>query len=517
MPNLPLRLALAVAAGLVLVAAFPPYDIWLLGPVAVALATGAVFRARMGSGFVLGLVTGLAFFVPLLRWVSVVGTDAWLLLGGFCALWVAVMGALVAVATRVRWWPLWVACLWVLQEALRDRIPLGGFPWGRLAFAETASPFTPLASLGGAPLVTFATALTGALLLAAARAAWQRRAQAGLAAAVGALAACLVGVIVPRPSDGAPAVVAVIQGNVPTAGLGERDERRIVFDNHVRETVRLGDEVRAGSRPQPQVVIWPENSTDLDPFTDPTVAGEITRAAQAVNAPILVGAVIPSREDPAYRWNVGIVWDPQRGPVQMYVKTRPVPFGEYIPFRSVLADLIGRFDRIPADFAPGSAPGVLTAGGVVLGDVICFEVAYDDTVRNVVMAGATLLVVQTNNATFAGTGQPEQQVAMSRLRAVEHGRAVSVAATSGISAVIDPRGAVTASLPEMVPGSLVETVTVRTTITLADRLGPIPEILLALIGLGAGIWALVVSRRTRSDADDGEVVVNDAAGGASDA
>lgn len=494
-----------------MVAAFPPFDLWVLAPVAVALATASVFRAGAGTGFALGLVTGLTFFLPLLRWVSVVGTDAWLLLGGFCALWFAVMGALVAIATRIRWWPLWVGCLWVLQEALRDRIPLGGFPWGRLAFAETASPLTSLAALGGAPLVTFATAVCGGLLLAAVRWGWERRTRACVAAAVGALAIALCGVLIPRPADGTPAVIAVVQGNVPTAGLGDKDERRIVFDNHVRQTLLLADEVRAGLKPQPQVVIWPENSVDLDPFTDAGIAAEISRAARAIGVPVLIGAVIPSRADPTKRWNVGIVWDPQTGPGQMYIKTRPVPFGEYIPFRSLLANLIGRFDRIPADFAPGDSPGVLDAGGVVLGDVICFEVAYDDTVRNVVVAGATLLVVQTNNATFAGTGQPEQQVAMSRLRAVEHGRAVAVAATSGISAVVDPRGSLTASLPEMVPGSLVETVALRDSLTLADRLGPIPEIVLALAGVSVVIGALVVSRRSRRNGNAGGVEADERA------
>ncbi|MDV7390524.1 nitrilase-related carbon-nitrogen hydrolase, partial [Arthrospira platensis SPKY1] len=95
---------------------------------------------------------------------------------------------------------------------------------------------------------------------------------------------------------------------------------------------------------------------------------------------------------------------------------------------------ISRFERIPKDFDRGDRPGILQLGPVVVGDVICFEISYDGLVRQTVRAGARVIVVQTNNATYGGTSQPAQQIAMSQLRAVEHGRDVLVAATSGITA-----------------------------------------------------------------------------------
>jgi apolipoprotein N-acyltransferase len=162
--------------------------------------------------------------------------------------------------------------------------------------------------------------------------------------------------------------------------------------------------------------------------------------------------------------------------------------------------LVGRFDRIPRDFAPGSDPGVLQLGPARIGDVICFEVAYDREVRDVVEAGARVLVVQTNNATYGRTGQPEQQLAMSRLRAVEHGRTVLVAATSGISAIIAPDGTVTASAPEFTAASLVERVALRDALTVADRLGTWPEWLLGALGLVGMAWA-AAARGIRSDDD----------------
>jgi apolipoprotein N-acyltransferase len=254
----------------------------------------------------------------------------------------------------------------------------------------------------------------------------------------------------------------------------------------------------AGEVPAPELVIWPENSTDLDPYRLPEAAAAIDTAAKAVAAPILVGAVVEAPDEPDRVLNVGIVWDPLTGPGERYVKIHPVPFGEYVPFRPLLAGVISRFDRVPRDFAAGSVPGVLQVGPALVGDVICFEIAYDEVVRDVVTSGARVLVVQTNNATYGLTGQPEQQLAMSRLRAVEHGRAVLVAATSGISAVIAPDGTVEQSLPELAAGSLVADVPLRDTLTVADRLGQWPEWAAAL----AAAVACVVAARRRTVGSD---------------
>ena len=501
--GLPWRVLLAIISGFLLALAFPPVGASLLAPVAVALFVIATFRTTAWRGALLGGIQGLVSFAILIRWMTVVGGDAWLLLVGLCAFWIAIVGAGQALVTRLRWWPLWVACVWVLQEALRDRIPLGGFPWGRLAFAQTATTLTPWAAVAGAPAVTFATALAGAVLAFLVLAALGRGPswRAWVAASAGGLVViALAGLLVPRPvvgeSEGGPpsAVAAVIQGGVPNTGMTVADERRAVLERHLDQTLRLAEDVAEGSVPAPDVVIWPENAVDIDPYADPTVAAELTAAARAVQAPIVVGAIIDAPGDPSRIANVGIVWDPETGPDDLYMKRHPVPFGEYIPFRSLIAPLVGRLDRVPRDMAPGQEAGVLQAGPVLLGDVICFEVAYDEVVHDVVTAGGRVLVVQTNNATFAGLGQPEQQIAMSRLRAVEHGRAVLVAATSGISAVISPDGAVVAEIGEANVGALVETVALRDTLTLADRVGQVPEWIVAVLGFLAIVWAVVRRR-----------------------
>lgn len=518
------RTAAAAFFGLLLAAAFPPYDLWPLSLVAVAglslLTRGRTARQGAWTGFAFGV----PFMLWLLDWLRVIGPDAWTLLSLVEALFLAAMGAGLAVTSRLRAWPLWAACLWVAQEWARDRLPLGGFPWGRLAFANTATPFTPLAAVAGAPLVTFAVALGGALLGAAvlpllpyAAAALHRLRRAAVAPlpvvrlssavrarlvavpAVLAVAVTLAGYAVPVPTKGdGTAEVAVVQGNVPHPGMDFLGRPMAVLDNHVRATEKLAADVAAGRRPRPDVVIWPENSSDLNPFSEPEAYAAIDRAVRAVGVPVLVGTLVDGPDQQHVR-NEGIVWDPVTGPGASYTKQHPVPFGEYVPFRSVLSKFITRLNRVARDFYPGTTTGVMQLGPVRIGDVICFEVAYDEIVRDTVDAGGRVLVVQTNNATYARSGQPEQQLAMSRLRAVEHGRAVLIAATSGISAIIGPDGSVQQRTAELTPAELTAKIPLRDGITLADRLGAWPEWAIAIVGLfscAAGVrWSRFRFRR----------------------
>jgi apolipoprotein N-acyltransferase len=472
---------------------------------AVALLTAALWHASPARGFWLGLLSGGVFFALLLEWMRVVGPDAWLLLSALCAAWFGLLGIGTALVSRLPAAPVWVACVWVLDEALRARIPWGGFPWGNLSFALPDSVLGSWGRLGGLPVASFAVALVGASLVAVTldvRARhWGRAGTWLVVVAVAVLAPLSIQLPVEGDDVGgsATAVVAVVQGGTPQMGMGAMDVRRAVLDNHVSQTLELADAIDTGQVPQPSFVLWPENSTDIDPFTDPTVSGDITRAAQAVGVPILVGAVTDVPGDPKGVWNVGIVWDPEAGPTQMYVKTHPVPFGEYIPFRDFLSEHIGRFDRVPRDFMAGREPGNLDIGGVAVGNVICFEVAYSEVVRAVVSGGARVVTVQTNNATYGGTSQPAQQLAISRMRAIESGRSVLVAATSGISAVILPDGSLQQQLAEGDTGWLVADVPLRGSLTPASRIGHMLEVLLCIVAVAAvvagALWPRVRGSR----------------------
>jgi apolipoprotein N-acyltransferase len=501
--RLPWRTLLAAAGGFVGVLAFPGYDLpalAVLGPAALALA---VRGQRARSGLWLGLVFGLTFFLPLLSWTGVyVGPFPWLALAVWEAVHLAVLGGATALTSRLRLWPLWTAALWVGDEALRGRFVLGGFPWGRLGFSQTEGPLLSLAAYGGVPLVTFAVALTGALLAAAAlglHRAWLTAGDAGergpalraaSATVVAVLAVPLVGALawlpLPGPSltaGGPTSTVAVIQGNVPRAGLDFNAQRRAVLDNHVQRTLELARDVAAGDRPQPDLVIWPENSSDIDPFTNADAAREIDRAARVVDAPILVGAVVDGPG--ANVSNTAIVWDPADGPGDTYVKRHPVPLAEYVPARSFFRFFSDKVDLVRRDFIAGDEVGVLDVGGARLGDLICFEVVYDGLVGDVVDGGAGMIVVQTNNATFGFTDESAQQLAMSRLRAVEFGRTVAVAATSGISAIVAPDGTIARSSSLFTPAVFVEEIAQRDSRTVAQRLGAAPEWALTAVGAGA--------------------------------
>jgi apolipoprotein N-acyltransferase len=490
------RLAGAAVSGALVALAFPPYDLWPLAPVGVGALVLLCRDVRPRTGALLGLVHGLATFLPLVSWMTIVGPDAWIMLSLLEASFLALMGALLPGVLRLPGWPVWVATLWVAQEAARDRLPFGGFPWGRLAFAETAAPFTPYAALAGAPLVSFATALSGASLAAAVAYLRLRRTAALLG--VAAVAVPAAGLLVPTGAGEVRQVTAaLVQGGVPGEGLDFLGEREQVLRNHVGATRRLAEDVRSGAVPAPDLVVWPENASDIDPFTEPSARALIDEAVRDVGVPVLVGAVLDG-PGPEFVSNSGIVWDPELGPGERYVKRHPVPFGEYIPFRAQLSGLIERLDQIPRDFYAADEPGNLTVGPASVGDVICFEVAYDGLVRDVVTGGADVLVVQTNNATYNGTGQPQQQMAMSRLRAVEHGRSVLVAATSGISAVVDSDGTVVATAPERTARTLVETVTLHDGTTVATRVGALPEWLLTGLGLAAAVAGLRRLRRLRT-------------------
>jgi apolipoprotein N-acyltransferase len=479
-----LRVAAALGSALLLWQAFPPAGHALLAPFGVALLVLSCRGTRLRTGAGLGLLHGLAFFLLHITWTgAIAGPVALVALCLLEALFLAGMGAALSASTRLPGWPLWVAAVWTLQEALRSRLPFGGFPWGRLAFSQPDSWATGLAAVGGAPLVTFAVALVGGVVAVLV----SRGAEPPVLAAWGvvAVAVVAVGPFVPRPVDGPSVRVALVQGNVPRLGLNAFAQRAAVLGNHAKATHDLAADVRAGRTPRPDLVVWPENASDLDPYTDPQAAATIDSAVRDIGVPVLVGAVLDGPGDKVR--NSGIVWDPVSGPGEMYVKQHPVPFGEYMPFRSLLKSVSSKVDLVPRDFAAGDRTGELRVGPATLGDVICFEVAYDGLVRDAVRAGGEVLVVQTNNASFGRSGETDQQLAMGRLRAVEHGRAVLVAATSGRSAVVQPDGRVTARTDVFTRALVVADVPRRTQRTLADRLGLLPELVLSLLGAGAAV------------------------------
>ena len=503
----------ALASGLLLAAAFAPVGVWPLAVVSPALLVVALYGRSLRAAFAVGLVFGLAFFFPLLAWVINLAWFAWIALAIASALIFALFCVAQRLLLNLRYWPLAVAGWWVAAEAFRDRWPWGGFPWGRLAMSQAGLPTQGWAAIGGPAVLSFVVALTGTTLAwvlltvltntglangarpTGGRAGrWRRTGVAAVAFAATAGVSCLPAALPldPVPASAKTAVIAAIQGNVPRARSLEAqlDDLQVTL-NHATATEKLAAKVAAGALPRPDLVVWPENSTSIDPTQYPPVYQEIASAASAIDRPILVGAVL---QDPLR--NAGVLWLPGKGPTTLYLKRQLVPFGEFIPFRGLISKITSLTSLQPVDFTPGHQTVVFDVGQIKLGDVICYEVAFDDLVRSEVAAGANLLTVQSNDATFEREGpiteESGQQLAMARLRAVEFDRAVVYSSTTGYSAMIGPDGQVIERSGLWQQAELEARVPLLTYQTIAERVGAWPE--WAIVAATALAFGLATAR-----------------------
>jgi apolipoprotein N-acyltransferase len=501
-------LLISIVGGVAVFVSFPPLDAWplaFLGPALLVIAlTGRSLRASFGCG----LAFGLALFVPLLSWLINVAWYAWAALAGAEAIIFAVLCVGQRLLLRLPFWPAAVAGWWVAAEALRDRWPFA-FPWGRLAMSQSVAPDVRWVAVGGAPLLTFLVALTGAMIARAvlvmlATRGWRSRELLEPALAVVVTAAIVLagGALPVDPVGGAPtAEVASIQGNVPQArNLPQLLNDSEVTQNQAAATLKLAAEVKAGRLPAPDVVVWPEDAVGLDPYQYPLTYDEILGTVAAVGRPVLVGEVL---QNPLR--NAGQLWVPGRGPTYpIYVKRQLVPFGEYIPFRGMISSFSSLPSLQPVNFTAGHQPVVFGVGTIRLGDVICYEVGFDNLVRSEVNAGANLLALQSNDADFELDGQlgeTEQQTAMARIRAIESDRAVVYSSTTGESSIIAPDGRLLAHSDVWRQAILEARVPLVSYRTLADRVGGWPEYVIVLLTVLALGWAAVIARPRRRRAD----------------
>ncbi|HET6815184.1 MAG TPA: apolipoprotein N-acyltransferase [Actinomycetota bacterium] len=464
-----LRLLAAPVSGALLAAAFPALDLGPLALVALVPLLLATETIRPRTAAALGYLCGLTFFGLHLLWIaqflSWAGAVAWLAWGALSAVeavFFAAFFALVPAARPLGGWRLLVlpAC-WAVLELVRAYHPLGGFPWGLLATSQhDAGWLLPLARVvGGFGLAAVIVAVN----LAVARwlrALWTARregapaprpegsgaprrgapvpwpALVGLPLLVaGLLGARLAVPAAPAPS-GPPLDIVVVQAGLRGGhGLAQGQTTEQVFANHVRRTEALAG---APGGP-PDLVVWGEGAADADPLTNPDRLAAVTRAARAAGAPILLGAT--TRLDDSHLATEGLLFTSQGRLADRYQKRRLVPFGEFVPFGSVLGRLIpATRDGVPYDKVPGHRLEPLLIDGVPVGPLICWESAYPADARQLTSEGARLLLVMTNNASFGTGAGPRQYLAAGQLRAVETGRTIVQAAVTGISAVVEPSG-----------------------------------------------------------------------------
>jgi len=513
-----LRSGISLAAGCCAGLGFPPYNLWWLIPLAVAGFVYVAVGSTPGTGLLRGYLFGFGFNAVGVHWVAVLGVPVLVVFTCWLAVWYALIGLVISLTRRTPVWGFAGVATWMAAEWCAARWPFGGFGWLRLAYSAAGTPIDglfPVISVTGVSALIVTTAF---LLAWVARRAWALRQGRGdkpvrrtlvVPSTITAAVILVTGVagLMGRHYDPAPedrqVTVAVVQGNVPGSGIEALGPIYTVENNHLAQTILLAAQVRTGQVPQPDFVVWPENSTTTDPYTDSRTAAMISEAVDVIGAPIFVGAITsgPGEDE---RQTVGLWWT-KDGITDSYAKRNLVPFGEWVPFRSFLVRLVPELAYVGAQSVPGTTPGVVNAqvgsGPLRVGDLICFEVAYDSTVDEMLTGdsttgGAQVVVVQTSNAMFTGTDQMAQQDGITRIRAMESRREILVATTNSLAGLIDSHGRIVYEAQLRTSDAQVFTVPTRTTLTPAVAYRPIFDLASVVTPLLAGVCVLMWGRRT---------------------
>lgn len=490
------RVPLAVASGLVALYTFPTENIWGLAPLIPALFLLAILGTSFWWASLLGFLSGQAFYIAHIEWISLyLGPIPLIALSTLQSLYFAALAGLTAWLYRrlkpkgnsVFYFAFAAAAIWTLREFLANNFPYGGFPWSRLAMTQTDSFMSKWVFWGGMSLLTFAVALVGMLLALALLHRSGRNRMPIRSAAIAVLAIALIPIVTPigiTTSRTGSKVIAAVQGNA-NAGLFSNVERGTILQNHIDATELVFDSELAQ---QVDLLVWPENASDLDPLRQQSAYDKITEVSSKIDAPFVFGTITRRGEE---SYNSTILWQPGIGPVDYYDKKQPVPFAEYVPdrefWRMFAPDLI---DMVPGGYAFGVRDGIYEiSDGFTAGTLICFEIAEDSILRELSEQGAEVILSQTNNADFGYSDETFQQAGIARLRAIETGRAVVNISTVGQSAIYLPSGEILSEVEWYTPAAMVESVPLYTGLTPAIFVGRFFDwvnfaVVLGLVGLG---------------------------------
>jgi apolipoprotein N-acyltransferase len=334
------------------------------------------------------------------------------------------------------------------MEQLRANFPFGGFGWTRIAFSQVESPALPIVSIGGVLALSAFTVLIAILL-----------SKSGVKSFVGIILLFLATLLIPTNPQGSGSIrLLAVQGNTPEVGLEFNSRAKAVFNLH-------RDATREFAKEPYDAIIWPENAIDIDPRKNPEVAADITALTKALQTPLIAGVVQQQNGRPE---NASIMYSKDGSLKSVYVKRGLTPFGEFMPLRKI-AEFVSPMASTVVDFVPGNRLVTHEVSGTKLGPIICYEIIMDSLVRDMANKSEAL-IVQTNSATFANTAESAQQLAITRIRAVEHSRAILSVSTVGISAFIDNNGRVLSQTPENKKAILVGNLSLNTNQTFIDRL-----------------------------------------------
>jgi apolipoprotein N-acyltransferase len=343
----------------------------------------------------------------------------------------------------------------------------------RIAFSQADAPYASVISLGGALLLS-----AWVLAISSMMAMFRKSVSFPL------LLVILLPLLLNNSYSSDKKISFVgIQGNTPSVGLTFNDRAEAVFNLHLSETKKLPTDLA-------DVIIWPENAIDVDPFANARVSAAIESLTASTRSPLIAGAITRQNGDLE---NVSLMYNESGEVASYYSKQYLTPFGEYIPLRS-LARLVSPYVDDVADFSVGARVENHTVNEFTLAPVICYELLSDSLVQNAA-GNSDALIAQTNSATFAGTSESAQQLNITRLRALENAREIVSVSTVGISAHIDINGKILTRTQENVAAQLSGSARSNTSQTIAHSLGGFAPALVIFLSLLFPIILRIVRSR----------------------
>jgi apolipoprotein N-acyltransferase len=462
----------------------------------LAIVGVALFEVTLGPDptrrerFGLGTTFGAGWLYMGMGWMWQLTAPGYI----FAGLVFSLLHGLAALAAPTgRWRTIGRPAAHTLVEALRCALPFGGVPLATLGISQAGSPLAGIARVGGVILITWVVFQLGfAVPVLIAGTARRRTPGLALGGFAAALLVAALAMVAPRgASTGELLDIAGVQGGGEQGTRAIDVPTRIVTDRHLAATAAIEPDLSL------DLVLWPENVIDTEAFATSEELDQVTEQAQRLGVPFAVGITedVPGR--PGRISNAEVIVTPAGEVTSRYDKVRRVPFGEYVPLRGLLEALGAPVDQVRTNAVPGTGPAVLDLpNGDRVGVVISWEVFFGGRAREGVREGATVILNPTNGASYTGTIVQTQQIASSRLRAIETGRWVLQAAPTGFSAFITPTGEVIDRTAVSEQAVIRHAVELRTGETWYVRLGDAP-IIVAGAAMLAAAWAASQPMRRR--------------------
>jgi apolipoprotein N-acyltransferase len=385
--------------------------------------------------------------------------------------------------------------MWVAVELARTRIT--GFPWDLLGIAQVDNiPLAHVTTFTGVYGLSFEIMVVNAALAAAFLIRREQR-KVLLLAALGSAVVLQAGLWLVPPLLPTDHSARLVQENIPI--LQATEWTKEYFDDTLSDLTRISLSPSSNQQRQTDLIVWPESPA---PFytTDPIFREAVSNIARKAQTWVLAGSVGTrnagqSPQGVTQSYNSAALVNPRGEWVGRYDKMHLVPFGEYVPFKSIFG-FAGGLSKEVGDFSPGESRAPLQAGGNSLGVFICYESIFPDEVRQLAANGAQVLVNISNDGWYGDSGAYAQHLKQARMRAVENNRWLLRDTNTGVTASIDPYGRIVAGAPRKIRTAVDAPYAVSNVTTFYTRHGDWFAYLCAIISAGALLARLPFRVRT---------------------